>query len=585
MLRDKIPFKAILVEKSDFSVLGTPSQVTAFCSMRVQKSHITPKKFAFDLDHTLVTGPKVSGAYVTCEPIPQNIALCNFLYEQGHKILIVTARRMRTHKGVVGALIKDIGKLTLEQLDKFNIKYHEIFFGKPNADFYIDEKAICCLDDIPKEIGYYNTISEAKLPQISEVGLKGKQTDGENVNSVTPLNLIIPLGGIGSRFQKHGYSQPKPFVRVLGKPMLKYLLDTLKDNGAKSCDSIILIYNPKFLTMERNMRDLVDYFGHVFESVKLVRLPGPTRGAAETVLFGVKALSESEQKNPCMLLDGDCFYTCDIVSQYRKFAATHGASVVFRDTQPKPIFSYVKVTDEKTWDIAEIIEKVKISDYANTGCYCFSSGVQLKKYIDMIIEKGEKQLSQDMKGEFYTSGVIKAMLRDKIPFKAILINKNDFAVLGTPSQVSDFCDGQAAKGNIEPRRFCIDIESLFSVPKSTENKGADYASCKPDSRMVEFTKARKAEGHYIIIQSARGVRDEEGNSYAASAKVAEISLRQLRECGIKFDEIWFGKPDADFFIDDKGINSLEDLEKVTGYYLKRSPRVRTGNGVEDDLKA
>jgi hypothetical protein len=69
--------------------------------------------------------------------------------------------------------------------------------------------------------------------------------------------------------------------------------------------------------------------------------------------------------------------------------------------------------------VVDIKEKVKISDLANTGCYCFKNGVELAKYCELIIENGITQLSQDMQGEFYTSGVIKAMLDDKIPCKQI----------------------------------------------------------------------------------------------------------------------------------------------------------------------
>ena len=30
--------------------------------------------------------------------------------------------------------------MTLKQLEKWNVKYHKIFFGKPSTDFYIDDK-------------------------------------------------------------------------------------------------------------------------------------------------------------------------------------------------------------------------------------------------------------------------------------------------------------------------------------------------------------------------------------------------------------------------------------------------------------
>ena len=43
-----------------------------------------------------------------------------------------------------------------------------------------------------------------------------------------PLTVMIPLGGLGSRFQKEGYTRPKPFVPVMGKPMILWVLDSLK---------------------------------------------------------------------------------------------------------------------------------------------------------------------------------------------------------------------------------------------------------------------------------------------------------------------------------------------------------------------
>ena len=49
---------------------------------------------------------------------------------------------MRTHSGNVGAVVRDIGKVTIDTLDKYSIPYDEIYFGKPYAHFYIDDLAI-----------------------------------------------------------------------------------------------------------------------------------------------------------------------------------------------------------------------------------------------------------------------------------------------------------------------------------------------------------------------------------------------------------------------------------------------------------
>jgi hypothetical protein len=41
------------------------------------------------------------------------------------------------------------------------------------------------------------------------------------------MNIIIPLGGVGSRFTVEGYTRPKPLIRVLGKEMIRWVLDSL----------------------------------------------------------------------------------------------------------------------------------------------------------------------------------------------------------------------------------------------------------------------------------------------------------------------------------------------------------------------
>ena len=128
-------------------------------------------------------------------------------------------------------------------------------------------------------------------------------------SAATPLTVMIPLGGIGSRFQKEGYTRPKPFVSVLGKPMILWVLDSLKLGPQ---DSLVVVYNPAWMSPK--------YWEAVialYPRLQLVELPGATRGAAETVLIGLKGLSRELRKRPVMLADGDCFYGEDIVAKYR----------------------------------------------------------------------------------------------------------------------------------------------------------------------------------------------------------------------------------------------------------------------------
>lgn len=105
--------------------------------------HIKPHKLriCFDLDNTLVTPPSIPRDYTTVEPIPHMISLVQRLKREGHTIIIHTARKMLTHGHNLGAAMASVGKLTFETLDRFEIPYDELLFGKPYADLYIDDKA------------------------------------------------------------------------------------------------------------------------------------------------------------------------------------------------------------------------------------------------------------------------------------------------------------------------------------------------------------------------------------------------------------------------------------------------------------
>lgn len=144
--------KAIKIKK--YFCLGAPEllKLNSFKLIDIQEK----KRFCFDLDNTLVTYPTIKGDYTTVLPIERNISFLNFLFSLGHEIIIYTARRMKTHKGNIGKITKDIGSITLDTLNRFGINYHEIYFGKPYADFYFDDLAFNSFSDLEKATGFYN---------------------------------------------------------------------------------------------------------------------------------------------------------------------------------------------------------------------------------------------------------------------------------------------------------------------------------------------------------------------------------------------------------------------------------------------
>jgi len=84
-----------------------------------------------DIDNTICTAEE---KYEDCEPKKDRILKINKLFDDGHYIVYWTARGSRTGN--------NYEKLTLGQFKKWKIKHHEIVFGKPDYDVFIDDKSI-----------------------------------------------------------------------------------------------------------------------------------------------------------------------------------------------------------------------------------------------------------------------------------------------------------------------------------------------------------------------------------------------------------------------------------------------------------
>ena len=98
-------------------------------------------RIVIDLDGTICPIRQSSESYSDLKPLPGAIEKINNLKEAGHYIIISTARNMGTQSANLGKVMKNIGKITLDWLEKYEIKYDEIYFGKPNAEIYIDDRA------------------------------------------------------------------------------------------------------------------------------------------------------------------------------------------------------------------------------------------------------------------------------------------------------------------------------------------------------------------------------------------------------------------------------------------------------------
>jgi CMP-N-acetylneuraminic acid synthetase len=94
---------------------------------------LASKTFVFDIDG-VVASIVPSLDYALATPNANAIKVINFLYAKGHRIVLFTARGTTTGQ--------DWQDMTRRQMADWGVRYHELHFGKPAADYYVDDKAL-----------------------------------------------------------------------------------------------------------------------------------------------------------------------------------------------------------------------------------------------------------------------------------------------------------------------------------------------------------------------------------------------------------------------------------------------------------
>jgi capsule biosynthesis phosphatase len=103
------------------------------------------KVIVFDVDGTLTLSQDVGQNYydlAVCDRVKEKLIS---LKENGYWIILYTSRNMRTYDGNIGQIMKNTAPILIQWLDKNNIPYDEIHFGKPwcgQEGYYVDDRAI-----------------------------------------------------------------------------------------------------------------------------------------------------------------------------------------------------------------------------------------------------------------------------------------------------------------------------------------------------------------------------------------------------------------------------------------------------------
>ena len=313
----------------------------------------------------------------------------------------------------------------------------DVFLPKPNAEIYMR----CMIDTKTNP-------DETVIVEDSHTGRKGALRSGGHLCPVTcpadvtynyvtefikdidnkmkeikpkwqggKMNVLIPMAGAGSRFEKAGYTFPKPLIEVNGNPMIQ----TVVENINIDANYIFIVQKSHY-----DKYDLETVLNNIAPGCKIVQVSGLTEGAACTTLLAKEFIDNDE---PLVMANSDQFVEWDSNEfMYSMVGDTiDGGILTFKSTHPK--WSYAKLDEDGF--VSEVAEKRPISDTATVGIYYWSKGSDYVKYAEQMISKDVR-----VNNEFYVCPVFNEAIGDGKRIKVFNVKK--MWGLGTPEDLTTF---------------------------------------------------------------------------------------------------------------------------------------------------
>ena len=264
----------------------------------------------------------------------------------------------------------------------------------------------------PNDVTYYNIKNK-----INEINKKNKYMLPKWINK--KMNILIPMAGAGSRFEKAGYSFPKPLIEVNGKPMIQVVVENL------NIDANYIYVVQKSHRTQYNLDTLLNL---ITPNCSIIEVDGITEGAACTALLAKEHINND---NPLFFANSDQFVEWNSNEFMYKMQETEsdGGIVTFEATHPK--WSFVKTNNDGC--VIEVAEKKPISNIATVGYYYWKKGSDFVNYAEQMINKNIR-----INNEFYVCPVFNEAILDNKKIR--IYNAENMWGLGTPEDLNYYLE-------------------------------------------------------------------------------------------------------------------------------------------------
>lgn len=246
------------------------------------------------------------------------------------------------------------------------------------------------------------------------------------------MQIIIPMTGYGSRFVAEGYTDLKPFIKVLGKPVIEWIVRDMYSEEER----IIFVCRKEHLISIAGMRDYLNSLSArsiIFEIDNWIK-----KGPVYDVLKASDVIHDDE---PAIINYCD-FYMSWNWKKFKKAVLQRnceGCIPCYTGFHPHLAVAknvYASCLTDKDDNLIEIkekfsFEKDKTKAKHSPGVYYFKTGAYLKKYCQKLIDSG-----QEINGEYYASLPYNFMLKDGLKVW-VPVDIDYFCQWGTPEDMEE----------------------------------------------------------------------------------------------------------------------------------------------------
>ena len=247
-------------------------------------------------------------------------------------------------------------------------------------------------------------------------------------------NVLVPMAGLGSRFQKEGFTVPKQLINVKDKQLIDISLACIDTTDC----NLIFIIRDEHVYNYRMDEILRQKFG---QDITIIVLDHLTRGSVESCLYAKQYIDNDA---PLVIHTLDIEFAPVFDPKSMNDLDADGILLTFKSNSAN--YSYAKSIDGKVVNTAE---KKAISSDACVGIYGFKRGSDFVKY-------AERMLIANMKtnNEFYIAPMYNLLIDNGLQIVTQDVDK--MHVFGTPDEFNFYKKNVIKKFGEKPLALCSD---------------------------------------------------------------------------------------------------------------------------------